>query len=129
MKTINEIRNLTKQSLIDQEGRVRLAEIMEAARLKKERRERMEHAKDVSFFIKEIEKAAREGENTYSISLGKNEGSEYYKLHVKSISKLLKDFTPKFEDFRDSSCSYNYDGDVIDGTEKYHTSTRVTFNW
>ena len=129
MKTIDEIRKVTKQAIEDKAEQKRLAEIKAKEDAKKERQEMIEHAKDMSFFIDEIEELAKEGKNTYSISLGKKDGSEYNELHKKYIKEYLKDFNPQFEDYRDSSCSYNHDGDEIPGTERYYTATRVTFNW
>jgi len=129
MKTIDDIRKLTNQAIKDKEEQKRLAEIKAKEKAKKERQEMIERAKDVLFFTEEIDKSARNGKNTYSISLGEKDRNEYDILHKKYIKEYLSDFNPQFEDFRESSSSYNYDGDEIPGTERYYTSTRVTFSW
>jgi hypothetical protein len=129
MKTIDKIRNITNKAIKDKAEQAEIDLINKKKKEKKEREEMIERAKDVSFFIKEIESSAKKGENTYSISLGKKDDSEYDELKKKYIKEYLSDFNPILEDYPDSSCSYNYDGDSIDGTEVYYTSTRVTFNW
>lgn len=130
MKSIIEIRKLTCQSIEDQSKKNKIKAIKAKERAKKERVEMIEHSKDVSFYIEKIEEAAKKGKNTYSISLGrKDDDSGYNKLHKKYIEEYLSDFNPQFEDYSDSSCSYNYDGDSINGTDIYFTSTRVIFNW
>lgn len=129
MKTLNEIKNLTEKAVKDQAEKKRITARKAEERAKKERQEMIKRAKDVSFFEEEIEEAAKKGKTSYSISLGKDDGSEYDKLHIKYIKELLKDFNPTFTEKREEGCRYNYDGDTIDGSEYYYTAIYVHFNW
>lgn len=129
MKTVDEIRKLTDKAVKDKAEKKRIAEIKAKQNEKKEREEMIKRAKDVSFFVEEIEEAAKKGLNEYSISLGKNDGSEYEKLHMKYIKEYLKDFNPQFTEKQEEGCRHTYDGDTIDGSEYYYTATYVHFNW
>lgn len=129
MKTLDEIKNLTQKAVKDQSEKNRIAAIKAKKKAKKDRQEMIKRAKDVSFFEEEIEEAAKKGKTSYSISLGKNDGSEYEKLHMKYIKEYLKDFNPQFTEKQEEGCRHTYDGDTIDGSEYYYTATHVHFNW
>jgi len=129
MKTLAEIKRLTQQALDEKAEQKRLAELKAKEQEQKDHDDMVKRAKDVSFFFGEIEEAAKEGKNTYSISIGHNDESEYHKLKIKYITELLKDFNPTFTEEREVSYSYDWEGGRIDGSESYYIATHVHFNW
>lgn len=129
MKTLAEIRNLTEQAKKEKEEKKLIAKKKAIEKAKKDRQEMIQRAKDVSFFEEEIEEMAKEGKTSYSISIGQDDGSEYFKLHKKYIKKYLKDFNPTFTEEQHEGCEYNYEGGPIDGSEYTYTAIHVHFNW
>ena len=130
MKTLEQIQKITEQA---EDAQRKAEEKEKRAQIKKEKSDkqrRIQDAKDsaLKFYPSEIEKAAKEGFHEYSIDVGEPD-AEYTTLHQKYILKYLKKFNPKFENVPREGCSYNYDGDSIDGTEYTYYMTRVTFSW
>ncbi len=126
---IQEIRTITKQVKEKRAAAGRKAAATAKENEKKKRLEMIENAKDVSFFMEEIEATAKKGKNTYSISLGGDKDDPGTRLEMKYIKKKLADFNPTFTRDEHTTCSYNYDGDSIDGTDRMYHAMTVHFNW
>ena len=93
------------------------------------RRKKITQDKDISFFEKEIAEAAGKGKNEYSISLSGDKDNPHIRLHMKYIKQKLADFNPTFTRDAHETCSYNWEGTSIDGTERTYYSMTVHFNW
>lgn len=132
MKTIKEIQVITQKAT--QEKKRKSIERLEKERKKELQRLKDEdkHAKDsISFFIEEIELAAKQGKHFYGIDLGTisdgNTIPRRLRLEKQYIKKELKSFNPTFTLVPRIGCVTNYDDEIID--HNHYTALHVLFSW
>jgi hypothetical protein len=138
MKTLEEIKKLTKttQKKQDREAKIAAKKAKEAAL--KEKKETHEKIREYFYRVvtkdipASIEKNAAKGYNSYNFEImmyNSQEKDAQLRLFKKYVKKHLSDFNPRYWEKEGHGCEYNYDGCSIDGTEYTYWTPQVEFSW